>query len=104
MTGRDIAPLRNLSSEPEAMKYCMPYWRVKQKPPESCRSDAVIRPRMECTRMRASAALILWPIMNGTATLVIPLKEQISVIRTQCIPLRILLISDTDFSDGDVKE
>ena len=83
---------------------CMPYWRVKQKLPESCRSDAVIRPRMECTRMSASAASILWPIMKGTATLLIPLKEQIAVIRTQSIPLRVLLISDADFSDGDVKE
>jgi hypothetical protein len=61
MTGRDIdpAPLRNLSSERGAVKYCMPYWRVEQKPPEPCRGDVVNGPRTECTRMSISAASIL---------------------------------------------
>lgn len=39
-----------------------------------------------------------------TTTRVISLKEQIAAVRTQSTPLTVLLISDADFSDRDVKE
>ncbi|MGE7065118.1 hypothetical protein ACQKI5_26550 [Agrobacterium tumefaciens] len=53
------------------------------------------------TGLKKASATNQWPQMCGSSTRLLPLKEQIAAARAQSMTLTILLISDTEFCDGN---